>query len=68
MGDYIVDSFTVEAGNISFPKGAYNVHVGFFQGSHGSWKNMNIVSAQNDKGKLSIGSDKRVHIARLSVY
>lgn len=48
-GDYIVDTFTVAAGDISFPKGPYQVFTGFFQGGSGNWTNMKVVSGNADQ-------------------
>ena len=47
-GDYIIDNFTVTAGNLSFAKTRYRVHIGFFHGTHGNWQNMPVVSGQKD--------------------
>ena len=47
-GDYISDTFTVEAGNWTYPKRNYTVHVGFFRGSAPNWKNMEVVSGNKD--------------------
>jgi hypothetical protein len=44
-GDYIVDTFKVEAGDMSSLTGAYNVWIGFFVGSSGNYKNMKVVAA-----------------------
>ncbi|MBK9032351.1 MAG: hypothetical protein IPL61_13725 [Myxococcales bacterium] len=57
-GDYIVDRFSVNAGNVSFNKGAYTVYVGFFTGSNPNWRNMPV--SQGDKD-----SNNRVKIGRL---
>jgi len=48
-GDYIVDTFWVDAGDISYPKGSYQARFGFFQGAHGNWKNMKVVAGNADK-------------------
>lgn len=67
-GDYIVDTFTVTAGNFTYPKGAYDVHVGFFRGSHGNYKNMEVDSARDaDGADLPVGKDDRVLIGRIQV-
>lgn len=48
-GDYIVDTFTVTAGDaLSFPGGRYQMFTGFFHGSGGNWTNMKIVSGPHD--------------------
>jgi 4-amino-4-deoxy-L-arabinose transferase-like glycosyltransferase len=39
-GDYINDTFEVEAGGIGYPKTNYRGWVGFYRGSPGSWINM----------------------------
>ena len=67
-GDYIVDTFTVEAGNVTYAKTTYSVHVGFFRGSHGNWTNMPVQSARGPAGKsLPVGSDQRVRIGDIRV-
>ena len=57
-GDYIVDTFSVNAGNVSFNKGAYTVYVGFFTGSNPNWRNMPV--SQGDKD-----GNTRVKIGKL---
>ena len=47
-GDYIVDTFTVEAGDVTYAKTDYTARVGFFMGSHGNWKNMPVVKGEHD--------------------
>ncbi len=44
VGDYVIDTFTVEAGNASFPGGNYDVWFGFFTGSNPSWRNMTVTA------------------------
>lgn len=67
-GDYIVDTFTVEAGNVTYAKTTYSVLVGFFRGSNGNWSNMPVQSARGPAGQsLSIGSDQRVRIGEIRV-
>jgi hypothetical protein len=41
-GDYVVDTFEVEAGDITMPTGTYDVRVGFFTGTSPNWKNMKV--------------------------
>lgn len=66
QGDYIVDTVTVEAGNFTYSKTNYAVLVGFFRGSHGNWKNMDVVSAQTANGsQLEVDANDRVRIAQL---
>lgn len=56
-GDYIVDKFTVDAGDISYPKGTYQARFGFFQGAHGNWKNMKVVSGNaDDNNRVFLGN------------
>ncbi len=59
-GDYIVDRFTVEAGDLTYAKTAYTARVGFFVGSHGNWKNMKVVEGEH-------GDDDRVPVGVLQV-
>jgi hypothetical protein len=44
-GDYIVDTFTVEAGDVTFQRRDYDLRAGFFTGSSPNWKNMPISEA-----------------------
>jgi hypothetical protein len=44
-GDYIVDTFTVEAGDVTFQRRDYELRAGFFTGSSPNWKNMPISEA-----------------------
>ena len=44
-GDYIVDTFTVDAGNSSFITGSYDVWIGFFTGTNPNWRNMTVTRA-----------------------
>jgi len=56
-GDYIVDTFTVEAGDLTYGKTAYTGRVGFFVGSHGNWRNMKVVSDdKDDNNRVPVGS------------
>lgn len=43
VGDYIVDTHTIEAGGAGFPKTVYHVYTGFFQGRAGNWRNMKVI-------------------------
>jgi 4-amino-4-deoxy-L-arabinose transferase-like glycosyltransferase len=47
-GDYIVDTFQVEAGDMTYSKTDYRAWIGFFYGSGGNWKNMPVVSKDHD--------------------
>ena len=47
-GDYIIDTYTVYAGNATTQKGAYEVWTGFFTGSNGNFKNMPLSEAPGD--------------------
>lgn len=67
-GDYIVDSVEVEAGNVTYAKTDYTVYVGFFRGSHGSWTNMTVKSAEDGTGKpVPVDPNNRVNIGSLRV-
>lgn len=57
-GDWIVDSFEVEA--VTNIAGQYKVYTGFYQGSHGSWRNLTA------KAALPV-SNGRVPVGRISV-
>nr|MBP9088652.1 hypothetical protein [Kofleriaceae bacterium] len=48
VGDYIADTFRIEAGGATFPPGAYDVWVGFFTGSSPNWRNMTVSNAPAD--------------------
>jgi hypothetical protein len=45
VGDYIADTFSVDAGGSTFPSGDYDVWVGFFTGSSPTWHNMPVSNA-----------------------
>lgn len=45
VGDYIIDTFEIEAGNASFPAQHYDIWVGFFTGSNPNWRNMPVTAA-----------------------
>ncbi|HTM21893.1 MAG TPA: hypothetical protein VL172_15335, partial [Kofleriaceae bacterium] len=56
-GDIIVDTFAVEAGDMSYEKTNYVARIGFFQGSHGSWKNMKVTRGpKDDNDRVSVGT------------
>jgi hypothetical protein len=67
-GDYIVDEFTVTAGGITYAKTVYDLYVGFFRGSHGNWKNMDVNSAtRGDGSRLTVDANNRVLVGKLKV-
>ncbi len=45
-GDYIIDTHTINVGGGAFPRGKYELWIGFFTGSAPNWKNMPITSPQ----------------------
>jgi hypothetical protein len=47
-GDFIVDTYTVTAGNGAFTKGGYDLFIGFFTGTAPNWKNMPVTEAPGD--------------------
>jgi hypothetical protein len=48
-GDIIAETYTVTAApDLTNPKGAYNLHMGFFTGGGGSYKNMIVLSSNKD--------------------
>ncbi|MCB9565047.1 MAG: glycosyltransferase family 39 protein [Kofleriaceae bacterium] len=59
-GDYIVDTFEVEAGDITFEPGNYQARIGFFTGSAPNWKNMKVTQApagaKDDADRVLIGT------------
>jgi hypothetical protein len=56
-GDYITDTYTFEAGGLTFPSTEYAVWTGFFYGSDGSWTNMKVLSGDRDAtDRLRIGT------------
>ncbi len=59
-GDYIVDTFTVEAGDITFEPGNYQLRVGFFTGTSPNWKNMKVTKAppgaKDDAERVLLGT------------
>ncbi|MBP8806069.1 MAG: hypothetical protein KBG48_17785 [Kofleriaceae bacterium] len=55
-GDYIVDTFKVSAGNVSFARGSYTVYTGFFTGSNPNWRNMPVTAGTKDgNNRIAIG-------------
>jgi len=59
-GDIIKDTFEVEAGRLTNPKGTYVGYVGFFTGGSGLWKNAKVLSEAHD-------NDNRVPIGNIVV-
>jgi hypothetical protein len=59
VGDYVIDTFTVEAGNASFPGGNYDVWFGFFTGSNPNWRNMTVtaegIGKKDNVNRVKIG-------------
>ncbi len=59
-GDYIVDTFTVQAGNSGFNAGAYDVWIGFFTGTNPNWRNMTVTTApaglKDGNNRVKVGS------------
>jgi 4-amino-4-deoxy-L-arabinose transferase-like glycosyltransferase len=56
-GDYIVDTFEVKAGDMSYPKTTYQVFTGFFVGGSGNFTNMKALSGKPDaQDRVPIGS------------
>ena len=59
-GDYIVDTFEVQAGDITFSSGSYQIRVGFFTGSNPNWKNMKVTDAppgaKDDADRVLLGT------------
>jgi hypothetical protein len=46
-GDYIVDRFSVKAGDPGFPRDTFEVWTGFFTGTNPNWRNMPVSSARD---------------------
>jgi MYXO-CTERM domain-containing protein len=63
VGDYVIDTFEVEAGNASFPAQAYDIWVGFFTGSNPNWRNMQVTAAPDGMKD----SNNRVKIGQLKL-
>lgn len=59
-GDYVRDEVWVTAGEMTNPRGTYEVYTGFFTGGGGQWKNMNVVSGPK-------GADNRVPLGKIRV-
>lgn len=60
-GDYIVDTFQVDAGDLSYQATDYRVYLGFFRGTHGSWKNLAVKRAADAQGQqLTVDDNDRV--------
>jgi hypothetical protein len=59
-GDYIVDTFEVEAGDLTFEPGNYQARFGFFTGTNPNWKNMKVTQAppgaKDDADRVLIGT------------
>jgi len=47
QGDYIIDKFTVNAGDPSFPRDDFEVWTGLFTGSNPNWRNMPVSTARD---------------------
>ena len=47
-GDYIIDRHTLTAGSKSFPRGDYDLWIGFFTGAAPSFRNMPVSQAPGD--------------------
>src|SRR5262249_35724105 len=59
-GDIIADTFEVQAGELTNPRGTYEVYTGFFTGGGGQWKNMKVVEGPH-------GNDDRVPLGQFVV-
>jgi len=56
-GDYIVDRFTVSAGNKALPARSYDMWMGFFQGSFPNYRNMPVTQGDKDgNNRAKVGS------------
>jgi hypothetical protein len=56
-GDIIADTFEVEAGSLTSPKGPYTVLAGFFTGGGGVYKNMTVLTPNKDgNNRVSLGT------------
>jgi len=56
-GDYVIDEFTVEAGNKSNAATNYKIWTGLFVGSAGNWENMKAVTGNpDDNNRVAIGT------------
>ena len=57
VGDYVIDRFTVAAGNQALPKQTYAVWAGFFQGSFPNYRNMPVSQGEQDeKSRAKLGT------------
>ncbi|RMH44463.1 MAG: hypothetical protein D6689_02290 [Deltaproteobacteria bacterium] len=56
-GDFIVDRYTVTAGDMTTPKATYQAWAGLFVGSSGNWTNMPVKSGDHDDAnRVRIGA------------
>jgi hypothetical protein len=56
-GDYIIDTFEVKAGDMTFPLATYRVFTGFFVGGGGNYTNMKALSGNPDENnRVPIGA------------
>ncbi len=56
-GDYVTDTVTVTAGDLTFPRGRYRVWVGFFVGARGHWTNMRVTAGDaDDANRIAVGT------------
>jgi 4-amino-4-deoxy-L-arabinose transferase-like glycosyltransferase len=60
VNSVIRDTFPVQAGRLTYPKGTYIGYVGFFTGGGGVWKNMQVLTPDHD-------SDNRVPVGTVVV-
>ncbi|HUQ02007.1 MAG TPA: hypothetical protein VM261_05890 [Kofleriaceae bacterium] len=64
VGDYVVDTFEVDAGNASFPTQNYDIWVGFFTGSNPNWRNMTVTGApdgqKDNNNRVKVGQVRLV--------
>ncbi len=62
VGDYVLDTFEVEAGNASFPTQNYDIWVGFFTGTNPNWRNATVTAApdglKDGNNRVKVGSVK----------
>lgn len=61
-GDYVADRFTVTAGDVTYPTGAYRMWAGFFVGGGGAWTNMEVTG-----GSATADPQHRVLIGTVEV-
>jgi len=57
-GDIVSDTHEITAApEITHPRTTYTLHVGFFTGGFGSWKNMTVVSGNRDgNNRVPVGT------------